>query len=280
MPNRPAVLYRKLIRLLLEEWDEKRQVARPSKYAAFGPDEKMDFLSALSYRLTINGSIRFATDDLVAIYEDICGRFSLPPKEARKVATEIETHNGLIVASGDMYEFSHLSLQEYLCADHMVRVPNAKRLGQYLDRYPEPVAVAVAISSEPTTWLTQVVNRKEAFQRKDAVRAFVHRLGREQPGFSVHIDLGHSMLRLMFSIADDDVSAFAPLGKIPAVRQSLAEAVQDYDLSRASGGLSFRYVGAKDAGRAYTPAHGRISHMLCELMLPDVLATVPAPEPA
>lgn len=269
MPNRPALLYSKMVKLLLEEWDETRRVSRHSKYAAFGPEEKMQFLSELSFQLTVNGSIRFSTEDLAATYENVCEKWDLPPKEAVRVAREIETHNGLIVTSGDMYEFSHLSLQEYLCAEYMVKLLDHKRIGEYLDQYPEPVAVAVALASEPTAWLTQVVMRKGAFQRKRSVRAFVHRLGRERPAFGTHLDLGHAVLRLMYGMDDEDTSAFTELAGIAAVRRSVSEAVLQYDRRRAAAGVTLRYDGPKEAGRAYTPKNGTVPEALWKLMVPD-----------
>lgn len=52
IPDKPKTIYKKVISLLLEEWDEQRSIERVSKYASFEIDRKFDFLSQLSYVLT------------------------------------------------------------------------------------------------------------------------------------------------------------------------------------------------------------------------------------
>lgn len=62
LPKQPALVYRRIVTLLLQEWDAERGVVRRSSYAAFDPDRKAEFLSALAFHLTFspkrNGLLR------------------------------------------------------------------------------------------------------------------------------------------------------------------------------------------------------------------------------
>ena len=61
---------------------------------------------------------------------------------------------GLLVNSGyKHFEFSHRVLQEDLCAYYLVRDPSRLLLPEYLANDPEPVGLAIALSSNPTSVL-------------------------------------------------------------------------------------------------------------------------------
>lgn len=274
MPTMPVNLYSRMVRLLLEDWDRQRRVRRPSTYARFGPDDKKSFLSELSYHLILGGSIRFTTDDLIDVYEKIRQKWELPQNEARRVAKEIETHTGLVVQSGTEWEFSHLSLQEYLCAEHIAKLNDNKLLASYFDAHPEPVAVAAALASEPDAWIANFVMDKPAFQNKQSVRTFVRRLGKERPRFTVSVDLGHAVLRLMMVIADVDIEEFRDLSKIPAVRQSVAKAVVLYEHAKAPNAVSLRPKGPFTDGKR-RPKPGQVLRPLWYMMLPDTPPALP-----
>src|ERR1051326_2740063 len=186
LPNQPFLVCRNLLWLLLQEWDTERRFYRVSKYADFSVDRKLDFLAAISYELTYQIKAKvFSTDQLIRAYRAVHERFGLPRNEAQAVVTEIETHNGILVAFGDRYEFSHLSLQEYLCAEHLVRSPFPEKLQDYAIGYPAPLAVAVAISSSPSAWLAGLVLRGSTLPRftEESIATFLRRLRQEQPQF-------------------------------------------------------------------------------------------------
>ena len=107
----------------------------------------LSHLSHLSYHITYKtGSRRFSHQDLVDAYKKICETFQLPPGEANQVADELESHTGLIIYSGfEQYEFSHPSIQEYLCAYYLMRDPDCENMIEYLIEYLAPVAVATAM---------------------------------------------------------------------------------------------------------------------------------------
>lgn len=159
VPDQPKSVYRRVVRFLLEDWDTARGVRRSTAYAGFETDRKGDFLAHLAYELTTRfGATRFSTYDLRACYAAIHQDHNLPAKEAGKVVGEIESHTGLIVSSGfDHYEFAHLSLQEYLAADHIVRLPDLLPTLQYVHALPNELAIAIALSSNPSEYLAKLV---------------------------------------------------------------------------------------------------------------------------
>jgi predicted NACHT family NTPase len=47
IPDKPKTVYKKIVKLLLEEWDQQRAVRRESAYARFDVDRKEEFLGNL-----------------------------------------------------------------------------------------------------------------------------------------------------------------------------------------------------------------------------------------
>ncbi len=201
MPDQPSEIYARLLRLLLEEWDAQSDVHRDSKYAGFNPTKKADFLSALGYQLTYALEItRFKQQDLVRAYLSICDNFGLPRDEATKVAQEIQTHTGIIsVGPADIYEFCHLSFQEYLCADYIVRAPLETQMVEYLVKYAAPLAVAVALSSNPSDCFATLIQRFDNLYSLDeaSMSSLLSRVMIERPSFQESEPLGFAMLRLL-----------------------------------------------------------------------------------
>src|SRR5690606_8701661 len=48
IPEKPKTLYKKIVTLLIEDWDNQRSIQRKSKYSNFDTDRKFDFLCNLS----------------------------------------------------------------------------------------------------------------------------------------------------------------------------------------------------------------------------------------
>ena len=198
IPDKPKTVYRKLVNLLLEEWDEQRMIRRKSKYAKFEVDRKIEFLSALAFKLTtsaVSQVFRKSTlkSQYISLYED----FDLKRSEAGEVVNEIESHTGLIIQSGyDQYEFAHKSLQEYLCAEYIVKLPYLPH--SKLSRIPNEMAVAVAISSNPSEYFYSSVARIVSDSLCDSgyLGPFINRLILEKPDFRKSKKLGLAFLVL------------------------------------------------------------------------------------
>ncbi|WP_437531983.1 TIR domain-containing protein [Sorangium sp. So ce726] len=188
IPDKPKAVYRKVVGLLLEEWDEQRSVRRSSVYQNFTPDRKFEFLAALAFVLTTTfGTSTFNTETLTRAYRIIHPWFGLPSNDVNYVVSEIEGHTGLFLRIGyEQFEFAHKSLQEYLAAEYIVRLPEIPRDSATLCRVPNELAITVAISSDAAGYLSIIA--LDVFHRQQLPRAFydvfIDRL------LSEHVDLG------------------------------------------------------------------------------------------
>lgn len=203
LPEQPSEIYRRIVRLLLEDWDSQRRIRRGSQYSRFASDRKLEFLATLAYRLTYKIKTKvFSEKDLIVTYQAIYQKFGLPEQEAERVAHEVESHTGIIIAgAANKYEFSHLSIQEFLCAEYLVRDAFPSHLTDYVRSYPAPIAIAVAISSDPSNWMAGLflrTSRNCGHFTEESLSAFLSRLFIERPYFEVSPVLGHILLR-MFS---------------------------------------------------------------------------------
>jgi hypothetical protein len=237
LPERPVDLARQLVRLLLNEWDQQRRVVRRSAYATFDNGVKQEVLSEIAFYLTMSGKTRFQESDLIEIYDRIADPFGLPVNGALTVVREIESHVGIIAEIPNGFEFTHLTLQEFLCADHISRQTMNDDVAQYLQRYPEVVAVAVALSSRPGPWLIECVRRARSFDTGMDAGSFAGRLGLEQPRFTPSLELGESIIRLMAQGAGSAISSWNRLLATEAVRESLNLTTSRFRFVREGAGV-------------------------------------------
>lgn len=223
IPEKPKTIYKKIINLLLEEWDNQRDVVRESKYANFEIDRKFEFLSSLAfyittqYRLTI-----FSRQKLLAAYKILCNDYGLPENENDLVVNEIESHNGLILKSGyDSYEFAHKSIQEYLTAEFIVKFPILPAKMLTLE-FPNEMALACGISSNPTVYFSTLT--LQFLKKKPSgtfVETFLERLIIEKPDFSLNPLLGLGFLNLFtHSLRYEDDMAILKFGKAQFIKFS------------------------------------------------------------
>src|SRR6185369_1597272 len=202
LPEQPSLIYRKTIRLILKEWDNERSINRISNYSRFDPDIKIDYLSELAYLLTYKiKTKRFSEDHLIDCYSKMYNSYQLPEQDALLVTNEIESHSGIIVKSGhNHFEFSHLSLQEYLCANYLVREPYSDYIAVYVAEYPAPLAIATILASNASKWFASLILRPTVYSAfsHQTIIDFIFRLLLEVPYFKRDIYLGCSMLRIIF----------------------------------------------------------------------------------
>lgn len=184
IPSKPKTVYRKTVNLLLSEWDEQRSIKRTSKYAQFETDRKFEFLCRLAFHLTVKLHIfTFAHEELLRAYGQICHDFGLPPTQADQIIAEVESHTGLINEVGyRKFEFAHKSLQEYLTAEYLVKLPNLPAEPKIIYAVPNELAIAVTISSNQSQYLSELAVRIFAgHSLHKTTYTFVNRLLIEKP---------------------------------------------------------------------------------------------------
>ena len=225
LPKNPKEIYQLVIELLLKDWDADRHIVRRSAYSEFSVKRKAEFLAELAFRLMYHERvIRFEDQLLKEIYSTICAKYQLPSGESSAVAAEIETHTGIVVRSGySEYEFSHLSLQEYLCADYIVRSPLSEETVRLIDIRPEPVAIAIALASDSTSWICNLVTDEYALNSLSGkMGPFLTRLVAEAPVFSPDGLLGYCAFRLFTCIHDySDEHPYSKFTKLIGMQQSV-----------------------------------------------------------
>ena len=189
IPEKPKSVYRRIVQLLLEDWDSQRQIKRPSAYAKFDHDRKFDFLAHLAFFLTVElKQLRFSTSSLKEAYAKIHRDHGLPASQAVQVTGELESHSGLIIESGHGYfEFAHKSIQEYLAADYIVRLPSLELLEGNISLLPNELAIATSLSSRPSAFLAELFLKVIDLERESSpwLSTFLVRLGLEKPDLHV-----------------------------------------------------------------------------------------------
>lgn len=226
IPEKPKTVYKKIVNLLLEEWDEQRNIKRISRYANFEIDRKFDFLTSVAYHLTVNNrKAIFSKSTLENLYFKIYNDFDLERKDSKNVMEELETHTGLFVQAGyELYEFAHKSLQEYLTAEYIVKLPTIPENLNIIVNIPNELAITISISSNPSFYFTELIQKrfKNLNLSFQFYQTFLTRLMIEKPDFnktnlvgvaafqlySMYLIKNKSMNQLKFFIEDDLVSEF------------------------------------------------------------------------
>lgn len=203
IPEKPKTVYKKIVMLLLEEWNLQRNINRISRYSKFENDRKFEFLSSLAYNLTIsNNTNSFTNNDLISVYQKIYHDFDLESNEMLAVINELESHNGLILQSGfQKFEFAHKSIQEYLSAEYIVKLPVIPDSRQTVIKLPNEFAVAISISSRPSEYFIEFVDNRIVPMKlaSQFIKPFVNRLLLEKVDFNKQINVAVSAL-LLYSI--------------------------------------------------------------------------------
>lgn len=151
-------------------------------------DRKFDFLCRLAFELTTSfHTTAFTEEQLQSVYLRICKSFDLRQHDVHNVVGELETHTGLIVQAGyHHYEFAHKSLQEYLTAEYLVRLPSIPDDKRILLDLPNELAIAVTISSNSADYFSELILNRMARHTlpEGFCKTFINRLILEKPDFS------------------------------------------------------------------------------------------------
>jgi hypothetical protein len=168
------------------------------------------------------------------------------------VIAELETHTGLFVQSDqENYEFSHKSLQEFLAAEFIVRLPSIPNNMIALQVMPNELAVATAISSQPSEYLTQLVvhHFNQIRTSFEFTRSFVNRLLLEDPDFEETPRVGYALIalysqylraimqhdeQLSLFVRDQLGKEFSALGQKIRQRVTIKELDSEFDRAKES----------------------------------------------
>lgn len=199
IPEKSKSIYKKVVNMLISEWNSENDIHNHSKFTNFAPDRKKDFLENIAFELSTNfRKYQFTTSDLQKCYLNICYKFDLLHHQMQNVIQEIQIQNGILIQTGyDKFEFSHKSFQEYLAAEYLVKLPKIPKFIQFSNN-PYELAIAVSLSSEPSDYLEYLID--ELFFLPDFnlrfLKGFFTRIELEKPDFNDSYLLGKSLLKL------------------------------------------------------------------------------------
>jgi len=209
IPEKSRSIYRKIVNLLILEWNLENQINRVSKFGGFDPDRKKEFLENLAYELSfILNKNQFNTSDLKTCYNNLSIKFGLPFSQMPEVINEIQVHNGLITQTAfDTYEFAHKSFQEYLAAEFLVRLPKLPTDCD-LAKVPSEIALAVTLSSESTDYFIYFIEESLLKFHVDLsfLKSFFYRISIEKPEFKESISLSRTLLMLHSKICEEMIN--------------------------------------------------------------------------
>lgn len=121
-PEQKAYVYLACLDALLLDWDASKGVRRESFVEGFDPESKKIMLSKIACDTYCDGALFFTREDIERRFEEQAENLSIRRKSGQLILSEFEENHGLVVERAhNLYSFSHLTIQEFLCAFHLAR---------------------------------------------------------------------------------------------------------------------------------------------------------------
>ncbi|MEO1375126.1 MAG: NACHT domain-containing protein [Cyanobacteria bacterium J06635_10] len=134
-PNNRSVLYRKSLRLFLEEWAAERRIMRQAIYEGLNTEHQEILLSEIAHAGFEIDQLFFDKREVVdKIKTFLQDNLNAPNNLAgEQILNAIAIQQGILVERAeDVFSFSHLTLQEYLTAQYIVDNCQINKLNNYL----------------------------------------------------------------------------------------------------------------------------------------------------
>lgn len=117
-----ATLYRTALDILLEEWAAEKRIRHEPVYEGLNTELEKVMLAEIAYEGFVNDQLFFTQQELLDQIKQFLEDSVDKPKylDSRAVLDAIAAQQGILVERAeDVYSFSHLTLQEYLVAQHI-----------------------------------------------------------------------------------------------------------------------------------------------------------------
>ena len=121
-PDNRSVLYRKALRILLEEWASEKRILRDEIYQGLHTELEEILLSEIAYTGFEYDRLFFSQREIVQqIKTFLASNLNAPQHlDGEAVLNAIAVQQGILVERAeDVFSFSHLTLQEYLTAQYI-----------------------------------------------------------------------------------------------------------------------------------------------------------------
>ncbi len=121
-PQNRSVLYRKAMRVLLEEWASEKRILQEEIYEGLNTELEEILLSEIAYEGFAVDRLFFSQREIVAQIKAFLTDNLNAPKhlDGEAILNAIAIQQGILVERAeDVFSFSHLTLQEYLTAQYI-----------------------------------------------------------------------------------------------------------------------------------------------------------------
>ena len=121
-PNNRSILYKKALRILLEEWAAEKRIRPEDIYKGLSTELEEILLSEIAYSGFEADKLFFSQREVVEQIKNSLVKNLNAPKhlDGEAVLNAIAVQQGIVVERAeDVYSFSHLTLQEYLTAQYI-----------------------------------------------------------------------------------------------------------------------------------------------------------------
>ncbi|MEM6253145.1 MAG: NACHT domain-containing protein [Cyanobacteria bacterium P01_D01_bin.156] len=122
-PNNRSTLYKKALRILLEEWAAEKRINRDEIYDGLSIELEEELLAEIAYTGFVSDQLFFSQRELTQQIKGFLSSNLNAPRtlDGKEVLRAIEVQQGILVERAeDAYSFSHLTLQEYLTAQYLI----------------------------------------------------------------------------------------------------------------------------------------------------------------
>ena len=121
-PNNRSELYKKALRILLEEWASEKRILQDEIYQGLHTELEKLLLSEIAYTGFESNRLFFSQREIVEQIKNFLSSNLNAPQhlDGEKVLNAIAIQQGILVERAeDVFSFSHLTLQEYLTAQYI-----------------------------------------------------------------------------------------------------------------------------------------------------------------
>ena len=159
LPSKRSVLYERALNIILHEWSAQKRIERDPIYEGFHPELEKLMLAKIAYDSFKQDQLFFSKDVVTERIAEFLSDTLGAPKylDADRVLTAIEVQQGILVERAtDAYSFSHLTLQEYLTALHIVEEQKEDELvAEHLtdESWREVFLLVAGLMSNRSSWL-------------------------------------------------------------------------------------------------------------------------------
>jgi predicted NACHT family NTPase len=122
-PNNRSSLYKKALRILLEEWAAEKRIMREEIYRGLNTDLQEILLAEIAYTGFAVDQLFFHEDDIGDKIQDFLSSNLNAPKHlnCKAILNAMAVQQGILVERvEDIFSFCHLTFQEYLTAQYII----------------------------------------------------------------------------------------------------------------------------------------------------------------